>query len=81
MMARNNSKAFWQTNIRTKITNITFKQEEISIPSTAIQSWDVKADSKCAEVKAYIEENAGGKYNLTIVSPYKIYANQTLAKI
>ena len=76
LMARNDSKAFWQENIRTKITNITFEKGEISVPAEAITSWDVKADSKCADIKAYLEENQDGTYSLTVVSPYKIYSNQ-----
>lgn len=75
MMARNDDFAFWQEEYRTKITDITFKQNEIMVPDTAIESWDVRTDMNCSEVRAYIEDNGNFGYKLVIVSPNTIYAN------
>lgn len=74
--ARDNTD-FWQEKYRTKITSIAFKKETINVPLTAIDSWDVKSDDNCSEVKAYVEDDGTGDemYKLTIVSPYTIYLN------
>lgn len=72
-----NDTAFWQDKYRTKITSVAFKKAEINVPLTALDSWDVKADNNCSEVRAYIEDDGSGNetYKLTIVSPYTIYLN------
>lgn len=77
MMARKNDIAFWKSDYRTKIISIEFKKGEIMVPDTAIESWDIRANSYDSEVRAYIEEDEteDENYQLTIVSPYTIYAN------
>ena len=72
--------AFWKSEYKTKITNISFEKKEIIIPDTAVESWDVRADNNCAAVTAYVEpDDDGTGYNLKIISPHTIYAHPNSA--
>ena len=74
MMARNNNIAFWQSTYRTNITNIKFTNDSNDVPASYAQSWNVRADSNCADVMAYLV-GTSSNYSLILYSPYTIYSN------
>lgn len=64
--------SFWKDEYREKITSIRFIKDEIP---TNIEMLDDVQISGAARICAYVEDDGGGGYALTVVSPNTIYAN------
>lgn len=72
---RKNQSFFWIDDYRTKITDIYFKKGSLTIPSTSIINWNIRANNNCSDIIAYIEKNSDDTYSLTIISDKTIYSN------
>lgn len=66
------STGFWE--YKDKIKSISFKQGEIS-DNLPTLSWNIRESTNSADIIAYLETDSDDKYNLTIISKQKIYAN------
>lgn len=66
------SAGFWE--YKDKIKSISFIQGEIpdNLPTL---SWNIRESRNSADIIAYLEADSDDKYNLTIISTQKIYAN------
>ena len=70
MMPYAENEAFWSDTgskeYRKNITKIEFikAENQINIPSNVVEQWNVEADDKCAEIKAYLTDDGTntGKY-------------------
>ena len=58
---------------KSKVTKISTKKV-LSVPDTAIESWDVSV-AQDGSIKAYVEDNGAGGYNVTICADGEIYLN------
>lgn len=70
MMSRNSTEAFWNEEVKNKITEVITKSYIIK-PENIIQEWDI-SKNKNKSVLAWIIDNGNNGYKLTIAANQKI---------
>lgn len=75
MISKNDSKGFWKSTYKGRITSIEFKKGNTAVPTGAIDLGNLATDTENLEIRAYLQDDGYGDYRCTVISPYLIYAN------